>query len=437
MTVKRIPGAVSVVALLFLILLLVYSPSPHSQTDESLRLERVQSNRQQGRLMQALYQVEALADQQDWTPELLKLAGDLWNDAGDVTRALPYWEAASLTLSDDRLLMRTLAETYLAMQRWPEAVDHLALLAQSDPADAWAHYHLGLLRVAFDPLAVQAHLQIARTVPEYEMVADALLRVVENDGAGASISAAVGLVLADAELWPYAELAFQHAIDMGQAQPEVFAYAGLARDRQGKDGSLWISRAVAQAPQNPVARFIYGLHLRDQGEFNRSLNALVQAVVLDPTNPAYYAELGTAYQLVDDLENAERWLRMAVETSNQDPRFQRLLALFYAEEAPRLDEGGFSDLEALAALLPDDPEVRAALGWAMYQAGDAEAAMQALDAVLADVPDHPRSLMYKARIYLEAGSLDAARALLDRLVSLDSPFQGEALRMLAGLGGTG
>ncbi len=437
MSFRQNSGAVSILALLFLIPGLIGIGLPYIHADAALSLDRAQMNRQRGRVMQALYQVEVLASQQGWTADLSRLAGDLWYEAGDVRRAVPYWEAASSTLPDDRLLLRTLAEAYLMTQRWPDAVDHLQLLVDSHSTDSWAHYHLGLLRAAFDPFAARAHLQAAAAAPAYQTTASALLQIVENSADSSVVSADVGLALADAELWPYAEIAFRHAVDLGQTFPEVLAYVGLAQDRQGKDGSEWINRAVAVDPQNPVARFIYGLHLRDLGELDRSLNALVQAVVLDPDNPAYYAELGTAYQLVGDVENAERWLRMAVETSNQDARFQQLLALLFAEETSRLGAGGFSDLEAIAALLPDDPEVQAGVGWATYQEGDVDGALEILDAVLADLPQHPRSLMYKARIRLETGNLEAARTLLSQLVSFDSPYRAEAQRMLAALGGPG
>jgi tetratricopeptide (TPR) repeat protein len=196
---------------------------------------------------------------------------------------------------------------------------------------------------------------------------------------------------------------------VSQDYPEALAYVGLARDRQGKDGGLWIEQAVAQDGQNAVIRFIQGLHLRFEDDLTGSLNALVRAVTLDPQNPAYYAELGTAYQLVGDLENAERWLRVAVEVSNQDVRFQRLLALFYAEELPNLGDASLSDFEMMATLMPDDPEVQAAIAWAAYRAGDNETALAQLDAVLLLVPDHPRSLYYKARIALAGEQWAEAR----------------------------
>jgi tetratricopeptide (TPR) repeat protein len=430
---RRLLRAVSpLAALLFLILGLSLSlPTP---SDESAATDRIDLSRRQGRPAQALYHIEAQVSVEGWTPELLKIAGDVWRDVGDLTRAVPYWEAAAVSTLDDRLLMRNLTEAYLVLHRWPQAVDQLAWLIAADSEDAWAHYHLGLLRAAFDPPTAAVHLRVAERVPEYRDVAAAVGRIIENQPTEPLIGMSVGLALADADLWAYAELAFQHAADVGQVYPEALAYVGLARDRQGLDGSGQIAQAVALDSQSAIVRFIQGLHLRDQADLAGSRDALIQAVALDPENPAYYAELGTAYRLVGDIENAGRWLRVAVALSNQDSRFQELLALFYAEESLNLEANIIADLESVVALMPENPDVQAALGWALHQAEDTQAALEQLDSVLNAYPDHPRSLLYKARIWLEIGQMAEARALLAQIASAESPVQAEALRLLEGSG---
>lgn len=312
-------------ALLFLILAAVIKVD--SQANSSIQT-LVESNARQGRVMQALYHVEALAVFNGWTPDLHRRAGDLWAQTGDLTRAIPHWQTASRTL-DDTALLSQLADAYLQTQQWSEAAQTLQKLLELAPDDRWAHYQIGLIRVAFDPAAAEAHLRVAARVPEYADTAARLLDVIA--AADSSVAMRVGLTLAGVELWPYAELAFQHAADTAYPYAEALAYTGLARDWQGKDGSLWIQQAAALEPQNAVVRYLQGLHLRGRGDYVGSRDAFVQAVALDPLNPAYYAELGTSYGLLDDLQGAERWLKMAVEISEGDPRFQQALDQFYAE----------------------------------------------------------------------------------------------------------
>ena len=143
---KPIIWAVSLAALLFLIPL-----NSSLSLDLGHQSQSVEVSRQRGQMMPALFQVESQAARSGWTPVLLQTAGDLWYEVGDLTQALPYWEAANVDLPDDPLLTRHLAEGYLTLQRWPDAVDQLEHLVALDEADAWAHYYLGVLRAAFDP----------------------------------------------------------------------------------------------------------------------------------------------------------------------------------------------------------------------------------------------------------------------------------------------
>ena len=113
---------------------------------------------------------------------------------------------------------------------------------------------------------------------------------------------------------------------------------------QGKDGAPQIEAAVTVAPDEPQVRFLQGLHLRLAFDNAGSLDAMVQAVALDPENPALYAELGKAYQLVGDLPTAERWLKFAVSL---DTHFQPLLDSFYDDEKTTLLSLGLVDEAAL------------------------------------------------------------------------------------------
>jgi tetratricopeptide (TPR) repeat protein len=155
---------------------------------------------------------------------------------------------------------------------------------------------------------------------------------------------------------------------------------------------------------------------------------LARAVTLAPTDPVYYAELGSLYQLSGDLAEAARWLTMAVSVSGGDELYQKALALFYAET-------GYPPPDT-AVLLADDPDVRAQTAWALHLAGYTDAALAELDAVLAQASDSASALFYKAQIILARGDdRAAAAALLAQVAAQDSPFSVEARRILAHLAG--
>jgi tetratricopeptide (TPR) repeat protein len=383
-----------------------------------------------GRVIQALYQIEAQAAQTGWTPELQRQAGELWRDAGDLPRAVAFWEAASASDFNNADLARKRAESYITLQRWTEAADALEQLLMVVPGDSWGHYQLGLIRAPFDPQTATAHLQVVAADSTYGNRARAILAVLLDNPDDLLISMRVGIAFADNQLWPYAELAFRHAAVVAQPFPEALAYVGLARDMQGKDGTSWVEQALALDADSPQVLYLHGLHLRTLGDYQQSLTQLIEAATLEPQNPAFLAELGTAYRLVNDLPSAEYWLKTAAALSPGNPHFQELLALFYAEEGYNLTSGGLDTLEQAARLMPDDPDILAGYGWALYTTGDTEAALLQLDAALAILPSHLRSLYYKAQIALESGNLGQAEALFEQVAASDSEFSEEARRVL-------
>ncbi len=285
------------------------------------------------RPLQGLYQLQSLAARDGWTPDRLRLAGDLWRQMGDLTRAVSYWEAAS----PDAAVLHDRAQAYLELQRWADAddaLDHLLKILPFDSRDRpWAQFQLGLVRAAYSPTQALDLLRASQTVYGTEVTNLLPLLTAATD------STQVGIVLAKQNLWPFAELAFSQSSDA-----LAFAYIGLARDMQGKDGAQQIATAVTLAPQESQVRFLQGLHLRLTHDNPGSLRAIVQAVALDPENPALYAELGKAYQLTGDLVTAERWLKFAVSL---DAHFQPLLDSFYDDEKSALLSLGLVDEAAL------------------------------------------------------------------------------------------
>ncbi len=281
------------------------------------------------RPMQALYQIEAQASQSGWTADLAKSAADIWEALDDLPQATAYWEVAlSLRLNDEQLTRR-LAQSYLDLQRWSQAVITLSnLLKITD--DNWAHFQLGVLQSVLDGNTSADQLKLAARDTQFQSVAQQLIPLL-SESSDIRRAMKVGTVLVTAKLWPNAEYVFQYAASFSPSLPEVLAYAGLARDQQGKNGRPQIDQAVAVAPNNAQVRYLQGLHLHLVGDETNSLIALQQAAVLDPLNPACAAELAVTYDRAGDAVKAEYWYKAAVTLSNNDPRFQALLTAFYSQ----------------------------------------------------------------------------------------------------------
>lgn len=281
------------------------------------------------RPMQSLYQIDALVAQSGWTADLAKSAGDIWEALDDLPRAVSYWEIAVKLQPDDTSLTRRLAQAYLDLQHWSQAVITLSKLLKLND-DNWAHFQLGILQSVLDSSSAAEHLQLAARDPQYESISTQLIPILKEPS-DVVRATQLGVVLASAKLWPAAEYVFQYAASLSPKLPVALAYTGLARDQQGKNGRPQIEQAVAFAPNNAQVRYLQGLHLHLVGDEDGSLIALQQATVLDPLNPAFAAELATSYNRAGDSVKAEYWYKAAVTLSNNDPRFQALLTDFYRQ----------------------------------------------------------------------------------------------------------
>ena len=366
----------------------------------------------------ALYRVEAEAARDGWSAARQRQAGDLRYTLGDLPGAVANW---SLAADADPARLEQLARAHVTLERWPDAVDTLERLIAAQPDHAWGHWQLGMLLAAFDPWRASTHLRQAAREPVYAADATALVEVLASDTGDPLISMRVGLALSEMRRWSLAEQAFQQAARIGYPFPEALAYAALARERQGKDGGPWMRQALTLGVNVPQVQFVHGLQRRAAGEYEASRDAFIQAVRLDPNNPAYFSELGTAYHLLFDYERAQRWLRMAVQISDDDPRFQERLAVFYAQEGYHLPAVDVEYLRQTADSIPPDPDLLAGLAWALYTTGDDNRALAQLDVALDLMPDHAQALYYKAQILLARGDLAAARPLVERLARQPSP----------------
>jgi Flp pilus assembly protein TadD len=402
-----------------------------TQNRQMLRA-RVDDYRRLGRPLQALFLVEMLADQQGWSADLYGLAGELRRDLDDLTGAAAAWESID-DLSVE--LLRQLAEVQIALGRWASASVTLSRLAAMSPEDTWARLQYGLLLSVTQPNEAQTQLVAAAAAePAYAPLATRVLQTLTVYADDPLLPMRLGVTLAEREQWQYAEIAFAYAAQAFDPYAEALAYLGMVRDRQDKDGSAQILRAVALEPQNARVRYLQGLHLRLRGNSQAAIDALAQAVALEPENPAYYAELAQVYVEAGDIGRAERLLQVAVDVSGNDVRYRQLLALFYADEAASLTNNGLSVLEGLVAELPDDADVAAGYGWTLHVSGDSAQALTVIDEVLRTNPDHPRATYFKARILLDQGSEAEARVLLLRIVSGDSDFAARARILLDHVG---
>ncbi len=387
--------------------------------------------RNQNRWMQVLYHIEQDALNMGWTPELYRQAGDAWWNMGDISRAIPYWTSALETI-DDVDLLRTVANSYINLGEWTQARQTIDQLLDLKPDDEWSNYQMGMILAPFNPIKSRLFFDAIPLESPFTPQVIAIKNELSQEPDDPLISFRIGLTLVNFGLWDYAELAFQHASDIAYPNPQALAYLGWVKSSQGKDGSSWIDQATQLDPQNPEIWYLRGLHFRAQADYIQSLDAIAQSVRLAPENAALYADLGTAFRLIGNLEQAEFWLNYAVSTSANTPEYQQILENFYIETA-YVSPSNVIDSLADISRTSDNPDLISAYGWTLHSTGDSQGALEQVDIALEIDNNNLRALLDKAKILIETDRRPEAIPLLERIAQTYTPFGTEATEILEGL----
>ncbi|TVR23648.1 MAG: hypothetical protein EA396_02880 [Anaerolineaceae bacterium] len=259
---------------------------------------------------QSLYRVRLQAAQTGWTPDLYGRAGDLLNQMGDLRGATAHWQAAYM---DDPHRARRLAEAFITLQDWERAANVLRDMLTADDGDQFAHFHLGMIVAASNPLQAADHLQRVASPPVRYGAAQAVLAALEDeaDANGASDGVRVGWALLQSDQPALAERAFRHAAAWDAGDSVALAYTALARGMQGKDGDASMQAALMQSPQSATVHYVHGLYLQQIGADTASRDAFARAIQLNPQEDRFYAALAAVYTRLGLLEDAAYWLEHA------------------------------------------------------------------------------------------------------------------------------
>ncbi|MEZ4769780.1 MAG: tetratricopeptide repeat protein [Caldilineales bacterium] len=136
------------------------------------------------------------------------------------------------------------------------------------------------------------------------------------------------------------------------------------------------------------------------GNLAEAEQAFKQALEIDPTNAAYWTNLGVTYYSLGQLEDAEQAFLSGLEAEPDDAELHYLLGATYLQ-LDRMDDAQ-SNLEAATELDPDLPEPYFGLG-ALYQLqGDREEAIKAFERFLKVGPGQDPAAGPAAQATLEA-----------------------------------
>lgn len=306
----------------------------------------IAQNRAQGRTHQALFHIQAQAQQTGWTDALNQLTGDIYYQMNDIPRAVVYWERANMA---DSARLRLLADAYLQLNQWNGMANTLERLLNITPDDEWVLWHLGALLAPTNPTRARELLTPIAESPDYSAVIQTILQVLD---APFDRALQIGLILGSFDQWVLAEYAFRQAVVILPEGGVGWAYVGLARHMQGKPAQTWFDQAIQLDPKNHQIYYVYSIYLRGIGDLNASRQAIITAISFNPNNPAYYIELGMVYYALENDEQGDYWLEFAQSVGRDSETIRDIINQIYEDQ-----QSDIFDFDALRDMLEATPEV--------------------------------------------------------------------------------
>jgi tetratricopeptide (TPR) repeat protein len=208
---------------------------------------------------------------------------------------------------------------------------------------------------------------------------------------------------------------YKKAIDLDPhfAAPH-FNLGGVYRDQKKLDDAVASYRkAIELQPNHVGAHFQLGLLLRQQRKPDAALDCFRQVIALNPKHSWAHGHLGSILGIKGNGEAAIMFIRKALGLNPKLPWFHAELAWYLATAAdPKLRDPKGAVIHARTALelQTDHPDRWRNLGVALLRAGDAKAAVEALEKVDESATGqvhHHR--FFLAMAYWQVGDKDKAR----------------------------
>ncbi len=338
-------------------------------------------------------------------------------------QALDIWLAGLNEYPSYKQFYYLISLAYRGLGNFPAEQKWLDEWIATGKAQAPEHYELAELDMTIEPERAIQELKTASSMdPSFGPAAQTLTATLnaaalERDPAGRLVVIGRGLGLVNE--WPLSADAFQQAVKADGSNAEAWAWLGEAQQHVRGTGKMELDKALSLDPQDAVVRALRGLYWKRQQNYPAALAEYVQAVHLEPENPAWQTSVGEAYTLMGDLVSALAAYQEATTLAPNDATYWRMLAMFCADNGVQALDVGLPAAKKAAQIAPEDPQALDALGWSYLNAGYPYNAEQTLLKAIQAAPDFALAHVHLAETYLRKGDNASARAQLNLARQLD------------------
>jgi tetratricopeptide (TPR) repeat protein len=354
--------------------------------------------------------------------------GDALFENQDIEAAILIWEKALESGIDPAEITNRLTKAHLKSRDYSTAADNLKELLAIRPDDAELYYQLGLLMAATQPdsapdyLTQAALLDTQLTSPAQKLRRSINTASLLDEPAYTYIVA--GRTLASLDEWELAVEAFRQATLARPDYSEAWAFLGEARQHlpsaSEMDAQILsdLEEALRLDPDSIAANTFLSLYWQRHEKPELALEYLESALLNDPSNPAFPAEVGNILSDMGDLPAAQAAYQDAIDLAPKDPLYWRLMAEFAIRHQIQLRELALPSAEQAVLLNDKDPASLMVLGNIYYLLEEFDKSEHYLLESLEIDPDFAPAHLHLGMNYLLRGEVSMAAQELEQARAL-------------------
>jgi tetratricopeptide (TPR) repeat protein len=362
------------------------------------------------------------------SPQALIALGDAYFEGGKNQDAIQNWQKALASGADPAEILARLSSAYLDLQDYASTVQVLEELLSIRPDDAALYYQIGTLLAATEPASAPLYLgQAAALDAQLAGPARNIRRSIQTarlSDEPAYVYIAAGRSLAAIDEWVLAVEAFRRARVARPDFSDAWAFLGEACQHtptgieNNPDCLSYLEEALRLNPDSIPANTFLALYWQRHEQLDLALGYLQKAASLDPSNPAFLAEIGGILSEMGDLPAAQASYQQAIDLAPEDSLYWRLMAEYAIRHRIQMRELALPAAEKAVQLNEKDPQSLMVLGNIYYLLEEYEKAEQYLLETLRLDPDFAPAHLHLGMNYLLQGDVILAAQELEQARAL-------------------
>ena len=357
--------------------------------------------------------------------------GSMARDLGNIELAITSFKALTRIVPYDDRYHKELAELYEVQNQLGDALQSYERVVTIRPEQKSARNRLGqlYLQTGDYSAAIKTFLHILSPLEDFQDSSTPKT----NEGRSGTNTVRANVGEAEIEAHHGISLAYQAQNDFKRSEFHITRMITLLEEQAKRTRTGFRTRSserIKLAKRIQDARYTLGQIYLKFGVPRKAIQTFARILEDDDEYVLALSGIGMAYQMQDDLKNAERYLRKAIELSSgkELPEAYNALGYLYAEQGINLDEAATLVRRALKSA-PRSGAYLDSLGFIYFKQGNLDAAIENLEQALHYLPNTPEILLHLADAYLGKGLKQKALQTLEQAVLLE-PNNAELLQRL-------